>query len=236
MAGNQILRLLPASALETITPWLDEIQLRKGDLLFEAGDDLEHVWFPLDSTVVALVLPMSDGRAVEAATIGREGAVGGLVSTGGVPAFARGSVQIPGRAVRIPLSRLEGAKRHLPSLHDTLARYTDCLIAHVLQTVGCATVHPLEARCARWLLMTHDRIGQAELPVTQEALAEMFGVARTYVTRMANALRKRGAISYSRGVLRIEGREALEEVACECYAIVRNHFDCVLPGLYPTEP
>lgn len=236
MAGNQILRLLPASALEAIGPWLEEGELRKGDSLFEAGDDLEHVWFPLDSAVVALVLPMRDGRAVEAATIGREGAVGGLVSIGGVPAFARGSVQIPGRAARIPLSRLEGAKRHVPGLHDMLARYTDCLIAQVLQTVGCATVHSLEARCARWLLMTHDRIGQAELPVTQEALAEMFGVARTYVTRMANALRKRGAISYYRGVLRIEEREALEEVACECYAIVRDHYDRVLPGLYPTEP
>ena len=189
--------------------------------------------FPLDGTVMSLVLPMRDGRAVEAATIGREGAVGGIVSLGNKPAFTRALVQIPGLAARISVTRLETAKRNVPKLHDVLVRYADCLTAQVLQSVGCAMVHPLEARCARWLLMTHDRLQQPEIPLTQEALAEMFGVARTYMTRVASALQRRGAISYRRGVVHIERREILEEAACECYGAVRTHFERVLPGLYP---
>jgi len=93
----------------------------------------------------------------------------------------------------------------------------------------------LEARCARWLLMTHDRLQEPELPLTQEALAEMFGVARTYVTRIAHVFQQRGAISYRRGIIRIERRSVLEQSTCECYGLVRRHFERVLPGLYPTK-
>jgi CRP-like cAMP-binding protein len=232
--GNQILKLLPRAAQEAIAPWLEEVELRQGESLFEPGDGVTHAYFPMNGTVVSLVLPMRDGRAVEAATIGREGAVGGIVSLGHKPAFARASVQIPGQAARISVNRLETAKRNAPRLHDILVRYADCLTAQVLQSVGCATVHPLEARCARWLLMTHDRLQQPEIPLTQEALAEMFGVARTYMTGIASALQRRGAISYRRGVIHIERRQMLEDAACECYRAVRGHFERVLPGLYPT--
>lgn len=232
--GNQILRLLPRATLDAIAPWLEEVGLRVGDSLFEPGDDVTHAYFPLNGAVIALVLPMRDGRAVEAATVGREGAVGGIVSLGHKPAFARALVQIPGRAARISVSRLETAKHAAPGLHDVLVCYADCLTAQVLQSVGCATVHSLEARSARWLLMTHDRLQRADLPLTQEALAEMFGVARTYMTRIAGALQRRGAISYRRGIVRIERRELLEEAACECYGAVRRHFERILPGLYPT--
>jgi CRP-like cAMP-binding protein len=183
--------------------------------------------------VIAFVLPMRDGRTVEAATIGREGAVGGIVSLGLKPAFARATVRIPGRVARVSIVRLEEAKRSAPEVHDVLARYADCLIAQVLQSVGCAAVHSLEARCARWLLMSHDRLQAPELPLTQESLAEMFGVARTYLTRIANGLEERGAISRRRGAIRIEDRSVLEEASCECYGLVRRHFERVLPGLYP---
>jgi CRP-like cAMP-binding protein len=232
--GNQILRLLPPAALDAIAPWLEEVALRVGDSLFEPGDDVAYAYFPLNGAVVALVLPMRDGRAVEAATIGREGVIGGIVSLGHKPAFARALVQIPGRAARISVSRLETVKYSAPGLHDVLVCYADCLTAQVLQSVGCATVHPLESRCARWLLMTHDRLQHTDLPLTQEALAEMFGVARTYMTRIAGALQRRGAISYRRGIVRVERRDLLEEAACECYGAVRRHFERILPGLYPT--
>jgi CRP-like cAMP-binding protein len=232
--GNQILKLLPRTALDAIAPWMEEVELRHGQSLFEPGDDVSHAHFPLNGAVVSLVLPMRDGRGVEAATIGREGAVGGIVSLGNKPAFARALVQIPGLAARISVTRLEAAKRNVPKLHDILVRYADCLTAQVLQSVGCATIHPLEARCARWLLMAHDRRQQPEIPLTQEALAEMFGVARTYMTRVASALQRRGAISYRRGIVHIERREKLEEAACECYGAVRRHFERVLPDLYPT--
>jgi CRP-like cAMP-binding protein len=234
VTGNQILKLLPRTALEALTPWLEEVELRQGESLYEPGDDVTHAYFPLNGTVVSLVLPMRDGRAVEAATIGREGAVGGIISLGSKPAFARALVQIPGHAIRVSVTRLETAKRNAPKLHDILVRYSDCLIAQVLQSVGCAMIHPLEARCARWLLMAHDRLQTPEIPLTQEALAEMFGVARTYMTRIAGVLQRRGAISYRRGIVHIESRKILEDGACECYGAVRHHFDRVLPGLYPT--
>jgi CRP-like cAMP-binding protein len=233
--GNQILRLLPRAALELLEPTLECEGVGLGESLFEPGDDVTHARFPLNSTVVALVLPMRDGRTVEAATIGREGAIGGVVSLGLQPAFARATVQIPGIVARISVGRLEAAKRAVPRVQDVLARYADCLTAQVLQSVGCATLHPLEARCARWLLMTHDRLRQPELPLTQESLAQMFGVSRTYVTRIATLLQERGAISYRRGIIRIVRRSALEESTCECYGSVRRHFERVLPGLYPTE-
>lgn len=231
---NQILARLPQDAFEAIAPYLDIVDLPVGACLFEPGDDVVHAYFPLSDLVVAVVLPMRDGKAVEAATIGREGAVGGVVSLGLKPAFARAVVQIGGKAARIPVSRLEDAKRAAPKLHDVMLRYADCFTAQVLQSVGCASLHPLEARCARWLLTMHDRLQQAELPLTQEALAEMFGVARTYVTRIASELQSRGAISYRRGVIRVERRAVLEEATCECYGAVRRHFDRVLPGVYPS--
>ncbi|MEI9995411.1 MAG: Crp/Fnr family transcriptional regulator [Rhizomicrobium sp.] len=231
--GNQILRLLPRGALDTLSPWLRDVDLNHGETLFEPGDDVTHAFFPLDGAVIALVLPMQDGHAVEAATIGREGAVGGVVSLGMKPAFARGLVQIPGKALRIPVGRLEAAKRSSPRLHDIFARYADCLVAQVFQSVGCSMVHPLEARCARWLLLTHDRLQRPDLPLTQEALAEMFGVARTYLTRVASTLQRRGAISHRRGIVHIEQRALLEEATCECYGTVRRHFERILPGLYP---
>jgi CRP-like cAMP-binding protein len=232
-ADNQILRMLPSSAMDALVPAMVEVALRPGESLFEPGDEVPHALFPLAETVIALVLPMRDGGTVEAATIGREGVVGGIVSLGLSPAFARAVVQVPGQAARVPIARLEAVKRDLPRLHDVLVRYCDCLTAQVLQSVACASIHPLEARCARWLLMTQDRLRQDLLPLTQEALAEMFGVARTYMTRVAGVLQQKGAISYRRGMIRIEQRALLETCACECYGTVRRHFERVLPGLYP---
>ncbi|MDQ0395729.1 Crp/Fnr family transcriptional regulator [Labrys monachus] len=231
--GNQILNSLPAPAMEALSPAVEYADTRRGESLFEPGDEVTHACFPLGPTVIAFVLPMRDGRMVEAATIGREGAVGGVVSLGLKPAFARAAVRIAGPVARVPIARLEDAKRATPRVHDIFSRYADCLTAQVLQSVGCAALHPLEARCARWLLMTHDRLQEPVLPLTQESLAEMFGVARTYMTRIARLLEERGAISRRRGAMCIEARSVLEEISCECYGRVRRHFERVLPGLYP---
>ncbi len=209
------------------------VPLAAGATLFDAGDEVSHAYFPLDGAVVSLLLAMRDGRTVEAATVGREGVLGGVVSVGRAPAYPRAVVQLPGKGVRVPIVRLEAIKRNSPHLHDVLVRYADCLTAQAMQSVGCATVHSLEARCARWLLTMHDRVRQPELHLTQEALAEMLGVARTYMTRIALRLQRRGAISYRRGVVRVERRPLLEEASCECYSAVRRHFRRVLPGLYP---
>lgn len=221
--------------LDLLLPSMELIAVAKDESLFEPGDDVSHIYFPLGETVLALTLPLQDGRAIETATIGREGALGGVATLATISAFARASVRVPGEAARISVQKLEDAKSADPSVHDIFSRYTDCLIAQILQSVACATVHPLEARCARWLLMMHDRLQQPELPLTQEALAEMFGVARTYVTRIARKLEQKGAIAYQRGIIRIQDRSVLEESTCECYDLVRRHFERVLPGVYPAE-
>jgi len=233
-AGSLLLKAFPPTAMNVLASAVEYADVDRGVSLFEPGDDVTHAYFPLGPTVVAFVLPMRDGRTVEAATIGREGAVGGVVSLGLKPAFARATVRIPGRVARISIVRLEEAKNAVPKVHDILSRYAECLTAQVLQSVGCAAVHPLEARCARWLLMTHDRLQEPELPLTQEALAEMFGVARTYLTLIMRMLEERGAVARRRGAVRIESRSALEEASCECYGLVRRHFERVLPGVYPS--
>jgi CRP-like cAMP-binding protein len=233
--GNQILKLLPAASLDAALPWLEAIELKAGETLYEPGDDITHAFLPLEGAVIGLNLLLKDGRALEAATIGREGVFGGIVSAGPIPAFARTTVQLGGRATRIPLMRLEALKRGNPKVQDVFTRYTDCLIAQTLQTVACNTAHPLEARYARWLLLAQDRARSPELFITQEVLAERFGVARTYLTRVAADLQRRGAISYQRGHIHIHDRAILRGVACECYEAVRGHFDRVLPGLYPGE-
>jgi CRP-like cAMP-binding protein len=231
--ANQFLRIVPKSVLEKLAPALEIFDVHAGETLYEPGDDVTHAFFPLGPTVIALVLPMNDGQAVEAATIGREGMACGVISLGARPAFARAVVRISGQAARLRIQRLEQAKRAEPRLHNLVTRYADCLIAQVLQSVACASLHALEARTARWLLVTHDRLQTPELPLTQEMLSEMFGVSRTYVTRVAQNLHKLHAISYRRGIIRVESRDALKNASCECYNLVRRHFDRVLPGVYP---
>jgi CRP-like cAMP-binding protein len=120
-----------------------------------------------------------------------------------------------------------------PTLRDHFARYADCLLAQTLQSVACNAIHDMDARLARWLLTLQDRIGGDELHLTQEFIAEMLGVQRTYVTRVVGVLEKAGAIRKSRGALTVVNRGKLERQACECYAYLRRHFERVLPGVYP---
>jgi hypothetical protein len=179
------------------------------------------------------VLNLRDGATAEAAMIGVEGAVGGVISAGDKPAFTRGVVQIAGPALRLSTVDLEDAKTRSPSLRDHIARYADCLLAQVLQSVACNALHDVEARLARWLLATQDRVGQDTLHVTQDFMAEMLGVQRTYVTRVVAALAARSALRLGRGTITIVERQKLEGQACECYAYLKRHFERVLPGVYP---
>lgn len=230
---NRLLAAIEPAGRALLSPHLEPVWLRAGQVLFHPGDEVETVHFPHRRTVTSLVAVLADGRAAETATIGREGAVGGIVSGGAKPAFCRAVVQIGGPALRPPAARLEAAKLRSAGLRDLFARYADALVAQVMQSVACNAVHPLEARLCRWLLTTQDRAGSAELTLTQESLAEMLGVRRTTVTPVAGALQRRGLIRYRRGRIEVVDRSGLERAACECHAAVRRHFDCVAPGLYP---
>jgi CRP-like cAMP-binding protein len=230
---NLLLDALPASDRSLLAGGLQAFTLERGDVLFEPGEDVVNVYFPGPGTIAALVLNLREGTTAEVTMIGHEGAVGGIISDGDKPAFARGVVQIAGSALRLATDVLGSAKQRSPGLRDHFARYADCLLAQVLQSVACNAAHDFDARLARWLLALQDRTGSAELSITQGFVAEMLGVQRTYATRIMGTLEERGAIEKGRGKITIKDRRTLERAACECYTRLRRHYDKILPGVYP---
>jgi CRP-like cAMP-binding protein len=232
-ASNRLLSTFNPSDRQLLEGTATVVALRRGEVLFEPGSEVPASHFPAAGTVVALVVGIADGRTVEVATIGKEGAVGGIVSAGKSPAYARAVVQIPGSALRVELRALEAAKMRSSHIRDLFARYSDALLAQVMQSVACNAFHPLDARCCRWLLTAQDRTGGEDIPLTQEYLAEMLGVQRTTVSAVARALQEQGLIRYRRGVMQILDRAAVEQRSCECYESVERHFREVLPEVRP---
>jgi CRP-like cAMP-binding protein len=228
-SGNRLLAAIPAVGRGVLEPHAHFMELGQGQVLFEAEEDVVITHFPLPGTMAALVVALEDGRTAEAASIGREGAIGGIVSAGHKPAFARAVTVIAGPALRIETTRIEVAKESSRAVRELFERYADALMAQILQSVTCNAVHSLQQRFARWLLMTHDRVGSADLPLTQEAIGEMLGVHRTTVIRLARTLQDRGLIRYGRGRVAIANRAGLEQTACECYSAVARHFKRMVP-------
>lgn len=231
-SANLLLKSLREDDAKLIAPHLEAVSYARGDTLFAAGSHVAHIVFPCDLTVTSLVISMIDGRSAETATIGREGAVGGAVSMGGLPASTHGVVQIGGPALRMESDSLQEARRRSESLNNLFTRYADCLLAQVLQSVACNALHPIEQRCLRWLLTLQDRLGTDVLPVTQDFLASMIGVQRTYLTRILRTLRQEGLIELGRGRLSITDRAAAEAAACECHECVKRHYDAVMGAVY----
>ena len=232
-ASNRLLATFAPGDRQLIEAAATIVDLKRGEVLFEPGSEVAAAHFPSAGTVVALVVGIADGRTVEVATIGKEGAVGGIVSGGNAPAFARAVVQIPGPALRVELKALEQAKARSSHVREVFARYADALLAQVMQSVACNAFHPLESRCCRWLLTAQDRAGGETIPLTQEYLAEMLGVQRTTVSAVASALQDQGLIAYRRGAITILDRAGVEGRACECYQAVERHFRDVLPEVRP---
>jgi CRP-like cAMP-binding protein len=229
LCGNRLLAAMRAKDKAAIKPFLVSRLVLAGQVLYEPGDDVEITYFPCRGTMASFLVISTDGREVEAATIGHEGAIGGIVSAGHKPAYARAVVQIGGLALAIATARLEEAKERSPALRDLFARYADALLSQIMQSVACNALHPIEARCSRWLLSTQDRVGDPSIPLTQAALAEMLGVQRTTVTAVAKALQARGLIRCRRGKFEILDRSGIEATACECYSAVESHFARLLP-------
>jgi CRP-like cAMP-binding protein len=222
--GNRLLAAVPAADRALLERHAQFVELTPGQVLFEPEEDVVTTHFPLTGTMAALVVALEDGRVAEAASVGREGAIGGIVSAGYKPAFARAVTVIAGPALRIDTARIEVAKQSSLAVRELFARYADAFMAQVLQSVTCNAVHSQQQRFARWLLMTHDRVGSNELPLTQETIGEMLGVHRSTVIRVAKTLQDQGLISYGRGRVTIRNRAALEKTSCECYRAVVRHF------------
>jgi CRP-like cAMP-binding protein len=229
--ANRLLAALSARDFAVLEPHLEPVALARGKVLFEPGDDVTTTYFPCHRTMASLLIVTRDGREVEAATIGREGAIGGIVSEGHKPAFGRAVVQVPGEALAIPTSHLEAAKTGSPRFTDLFARYADALLAQMMQSVACNALHSAEERACRWLLASHDRAGDNLIQLTQESFAEMLGLQRTTVTAVTGALAARGLIRNHRGRVEVVDRPGLERAACECYRAVEDHFARLLPDV-----
>jgi CRP-like cAMP-binding protein len=227
---NRLLAALSADDFRRVVPYLTTVPIRLGQVLFKAGEPLRDVYFP-NGGVAAITTTLLDGTTMEAATVGHEGMVG-------IEAFLTANAIAPGDAViQVPDTnaekmRVEDFRRETAApgaFHDLIARYTQVVIAQMMQTAACTAMHDVRQRCARWLLMTHDRMQEHAFQLSQEALAGMLGVQRPTVSVVAGALQEEGLIQYAYGHVTVLNRDGLEATACECYPLSRAHFDRLRP-------
>lgn len=226
--GNRLLATLDRNERALLEPHMSLLSLDAGSSVLRAGSLVDRSLFPFDSLMVSMMIELRGGRSVEVASIGKEGAIGGIISCGATPAFSHCVVQIAGPAVSVPMEVLERAKGSSAHLKNLFCRYSDYLLSQVMQSVACNAFHPIEARAARWLLHAQDRVGGERLALTQESLAGLLGVQRTTVNAVAKLLQEQGLIAYRRGAIQVRNREGLSRVACECYSAVEDHFANVL--------
>jgi CRP-like cAMP-binding protein len=227
---NRCLACLPAKDFSLLAPHLRTVPLERGAMLHDAGDEFEHVYFP-HSGMVCRVAVMRSGATVETAIVGRAGILGFTTGFGSRRATARATVQIPGEAARIAASQFQAAVRESSIIRNLLVGYNDLVLSQVQQCVACNALHYLEARLCRWLLQTHDCVDGDAIPLTQETLGQMLGVRRTTLTVVARLLQSAGMIRYRRGLIHVVNRAKLEENACECYGVIRQHTDRLFSGL-----
>ncbi|MDO9564798.1 MAG: Crp/Fnr family transcriptional regulator [Bradyrhizobium sp.] len=218
---NKLLFALPRDQMDLLTPHMTTRQLPQGQVLLEAGEEFEHVYFP-HSGMLSLLVVLRDGKAIEVATVGREGVVGAMAGMGLYRSSVRVVVQLPMAATRIAAAQFRKAVDHSEAVRDLCIRYNEVLLLQARVTAACNAVHVVEARFCRWLLQSADRAESDTVQLTQEFLAEMLGVRRTSVTEVASHIQKLGPITYSRGVIRIVDRNALESLSCECYQTLRG--------------
>ncbi|WP_312471065.1 Crp/Fnr family transcriptional regulator [Brucella sp.] len=232
-SDNLLLMMLSESDRQKLAPHTMIFELDALTILHKEGDDVVHTWFPCGPAMASFQRWVDDDNpAVEIALIGREGAVGGIVSNGSLPAYATALVRNPGRFYRIKTAALEQVKTESIALRHWFARYSDCLMAQVFQTAACNATHTITQRTAKWLLAAAARTNSDHFELTHDQLSEMLGVGRTFVTRTIGHLRAEGIISTGRGVVTIQDEAALRKKSCNCTAAIEEHYDAVMHGIY----
>lgn len=226
-AGNLMLSTFAPGLRAALEPYSEIVELAGDEQVQTSGAHVEWSYFPYGSTMISLVVALSDGRSVEVASIGREGAVGGIVSCGHAPAFADARVQVAGPALRVPMAMLEDAKRQSNFLSNIFCRFSDFLLAQVQQSAACNAFHSIQQRAARWLLTAQDRAGD-RIELTQEELASLLGVQRTTVNAVVGNLQEQRLIVVRRGRVLVTDRAGLARCSCECYAALQRHFGAVI--------
>lgn len=233
--ANNLLKALRPGDYALLAAHLEETEAPAGQLLYSPGDDVGTVYFPCGPSLASFLVCNEDGRDVETILVGREGAVGGIVSSGHLPAYCRIVVKFSGPFLRLPVRQLEAAKASSPSLRSLFARYADCLVAQILQSTACNAIHSIEQRTAKWILAAMDRTGEELVPLTHDELASMLGVGRSYTSRVIQTFKAEGILETRRGALMVRNRDALSARSCLCNESVKRHFEEVLRGVYPSE-
>jgi CRP-like cAMP-binding protein len=225
---NHLLAALPAEIQERLFAQLELVTLQQGQVLYESGDTLRHVYFPTDA-IVSLLYVTESGASAAIAMVGNEGLVGVALFMGGESTPSRAIVQSGGSAYRLPGQKLKDEFNQHSELMLLLLRYTQSLITQMSQTAVCNRHHAIDQQLCRWLLLSLDRLPDNQLSVTQELIASLLGVRREGVTEAAGKLQKLGVIDYCRGHISVLDREELEALSCECYAVVKQENDRLLP-------
>jgi CRP-like cAMP-binding protein len=213
---NKLLASLPRDHFDRLLPHLTSVYLPQGLVLFEAGDEVDQVYFPHHG-MLSLLAVLRDGKAIETATVGSEGVVGAMAGLGLYKSLVRVVVQMPMGGSKIAATHFRTVAAGSDPVRNLCIRYNEVLLSQARVTAACNALHSIEARFCRWLLQSADRAGGDTVTLTQEFLAEMLGVRRTSVTEVASKVQNAGAITYSRGVIRILDRSALLRMSCECY-------------------
>jgi CRP-like cAMP-binding protein len=223
---NRLLAALPAADFNRLRPHLKTVPLILKQVLQKQGEPIRHVYFP-NGGVVSITTVLSSGTQVEAATVGDEGMLG-------IEAFLSADAIAPGETLmQVPdtnaeMLSVEDFRREIDAhgaLHDLVGRYTQIVIAQMMQCAACNALHQVSQRCARWLLTTHDRMSEQDFHLSHEFLAVMLGVQRPTVSVVAATLQEAGLIRYTHGHVTVRDRKGLEAASCECYPIIRAHFD-----------
>src|SRR5690348_15812944 len=227
---NHLLAALSAEVRDRVFPHLELISLPLGTVLYESGDALRHVYFPTDS-IVSLLYVMESGASAEISVVGNEGLIGVALFMGGESTSSRAIVQSAGYSYRLLGQRLKDEFNRHGDLQMLLLRYTQALITQMSQTAVCNRHHTIDQQLCRWLLLSLDRLPNNRLTMTQELIANMLGVRREGVTDAAGKLQKLGVIQYKRGRITVLDRPKLEQLCCECYAVVKKETDRLLPQI-----
>lgn len=223
-ADNKLLDVLPEESKARLFPQLKLVHLPLGEVIYESGQTLESVYFPT-SSIISLLNVMEDGSSAEISVVGNEGVVGIAVFMGGESTPNRAVVQSEGYAFRAPAGVLRKEFNNTPTIRLILLRYIQTLMAQMAQTAVCNRHHSIDQQLCRWLLLSLDRLPDNNLIMTQELIANMLGVRREGVTEAAGKLQKLGVINYKRGHIEVLDREAIENLCCECYAVVKSETD-----------
>jgi CRP-like cAMP-binding protein len=224
---NLLLSQLSQDDFNRLQPYLKIAPFKQHSVLFEAEQEIKHVYFPT-SAVVSLVVTLESGDIVEAAMVGSDGVVGASAALDGRISLSRGIVQLSGDIVVCSIDGLKSAALQSPKLLSLLIRHEQTVYAQAQQSAACFAMHHVQARLCRWMLRARDLSGSDTLLFTQEYLAEMLGVQRTSVTVVAHTLQSAGLIKYTRGKIQILDVEALQDGACECYGTVKRHYASLL--------